>query len=103
MECNAQVRRDHLVDDTVVQIRSSNPASLKKPLKVCLVPWVLGLIVQPCDATLAVVTWRQVEFVGEEAIDAGGVTKEFFQLLSHAIVDPSYGALCLSLCMLRPM
>ncbi len=39
-----------------------------------------------------VVTLGQVVFEGEEAIDAGGVTKEFFQLLSQALFDPMFGA-----------
>ena len=30
-------------------------------------------------------------FEGEEGIDAGGVTKEFFQLLSQALFDPMFG------------
>lgn len=33
----------------------------------------------------------QVEFVGEEAEDAGGVKKEFFMLLLKEIFDPVYG------------
>lgn len=33
----------------------------------------------------------QVEFVGEEAEDAGGVKKEFFLLLLKEIFDPVYG------------
>lgn len=33
----------------------------------------------------------QVEFVGEEAEDAGGVRKEFFLLLLKEIFDPVYG------------
>lgn len=33
----------------------------------------------------------KVEFVGEEAEDAGGVKKEFFMLLLKEIFDPVYG------------
>lgn len=33
----------------------------------------------------------QVKFHGEEAEDAGGVTKEFFMLLLREILDPKYG------------
>lgn len=33
----------------------------------------------------------QVEFVGEEAEDGGGVKKEFFLLLLKEIFDPVYG------------
>lgn len=44
----------------------------------------------------------QVVFEGEEGVDAGGVTKEFFQLLSQALFDPSFGAFPLLLCFLLP-
>jgi len=33
----------------------------------------------------------KVKFCGEEAEDAGGVTKEFFLLLLRDILDPKYG------------
>lgn len=38
-----------------------------------------------------VIFFFQVEFVGEEAEDAGGVRKEFFMLLLKEIFDPVYG------------
>ena len=53
--------------------------------------------------TLFSLIWRQklkyfsslnifkVKFRGEEAEDAGGVTKEFFLLLLRDILDPKYG------------
>lgn len=34
---------------------------------------------------------RQVIFVGEEAVDAGGVRKEFFLLIMKELLDPKYG------------
>lgn len=34
--------------------------------------------------------WR-VEFLGEPAIDAGGVTREWFQLVSEQLFDPDFG------------
>ena len=30
-------------------------------------------------------------FVGEEAVDEGGVTKEFFQLLVAELLNPEFG------------
>lgn len=33
----------------------------------------------------------QVEFVGEEGMDAGGVQKEFFMLLLKDILHPQFG------------
>mmetsp|Transcript_1780 Transcript_1780/g.3967 ORF Transcript_1780/g.3967 Transcript_1780/m.3967 type:complete len:831 (-) Transcript_1780:77-2569(-) len=34
--------------------------------------------------------WR-IEFLGEPAIDAGGVTREWFQLVSEQLFDPDFG------------
>jgi hypothetical protein len=59
------VRRDNLVMDALAQIQSKPTEALKKPLKI--------------------------KFVGEEGIDAGGVKKEFFQLVIRDILDPNYG------------
>ncbi|CAH0729413.1 unnamed protein product, partial [Brenthis ino] len=59
------VSRRHLVRDTMTQISNHDTSQLKKPLRV--------------------------EFVGEEAEDAGGVKKEFFLLLLKEIFDPVYG------------
>ncbi|XP_072939555.1 probable E3 ubiquitin-protein ligase HERC4 isoform X2 [Epargyreus clarus] len=59
------VSRNHLVRDTMLQISNHDSSQLKKPLRV--------------------------EFVGEEAEDAGGVRKEFFLLLLKEIFDPVYG------------
>ncbi|XP_034829545.1 probable E3 ubiquitin-protein ligase HERC4 isoform X1 [Maniola hyperantus] len=62
---NLTVSRNHLVRDTMLQISNHDTSQLKKPLRV--------------------------EFVGEEAEDAGGVKKEFFMLLLKEIFDPVYG------------
>ncbi|XP_072241033.1 probable E3 ubiquitin-protein ligase HERC3 isoform X1 [Leuresthes tenuis] len=59
------VRRNHLVSDTLREITTYSDVDLKKPLKVI--------------------------FDGEEAVDAGGVTKEFFLLLLKELMDPVYG------------
>lgn len=40
---------------------------------------------------LLVSVFAQVIFDGEEAVDAGGVTKEFFLLLLKELMDPDYG------------
>eukprot|EP00873_Tetraselmis_striata_P013303 jgi/Tetstr1/433567/TSEL_022834.t1 len=62
-----RVRRSpHLVHDTLRQVEGAIATdSLKKPLRV--------------------------QFIGEEGVDEGGVTKEFFQLLLRDIFDPDYG------------
>uniref|UniRef100_A0A672HP10 HECT domain-containing protein n=1 Tax=Salarias fasciatus TaxID=181472 RepID=A0A672HP10_SALFA len=59
------VRRSHLVSDTLRELTMYSDVDLKKPLKVI--------------------------FDGEEAVDAGGVTKEFFLLLLKELMDPVYG------------
>ncbi|XP_028027224.1 probable E3 ubiquitin-protein ligase HERC4 isoform X3 [Bombyx mandarina] len=62
---NLTVSRNHIVRDTMLQISNHDTSQLKKPLRV--------------------------EFIGEEAEDAGGVKKEFFMLLLKEIFDPVYG------------
>uniref|UniRef100_A0AAY4AKA8 HECT domain-containing protein n=1 Tax=Denticeps clupeoides TaxID=299321 RepID=A0AAY4AKA8_9TELE len=59
------VRRGHLVSDALRELSIYSDIDLKKPLKVI--------------------------FDGEEAVDAGGVTKEFFLLLLKELMDPVYG------------
>lgn len=62
-----RVRRDHIIDDALVElevIAIENPKDLKKQLVV--------------------------EFDGEQGIDEGGVSKEFFQLIVEQIFNPDY-------------
>lgn len=68
-----RVRRDHLIDDALVElemIAMGNPKDLKKQLVV--------------------------EFVDEQGIDEGGVSKEFFQLVVEEIFNPDYGMFTLN-------
>eukprot|EP00741_Cyanophora_paradoxa_P012699 tig00020616_g12269.t1 len=60
-----EVRRPYLIHDALNGLLSLSPRDLKKPLKVA--------------------------FAGEEAVDAGGVRKEFFQLVVQVIFDAQYG------------
>ncbi|KAG5336206.1 UBE3A ligase, partial [Acromyrmex heyeri] len=62
------VRRDHLIDDALVELEMvamENPSDLKKQLVV--------------------------EFEGEQGVDEGGVSKEFFQLVVEEIFNPDFG------------
>ncbi|XP_037533808.1 probable E3 ubiquitin-protein ligase HERC4 [Nematolebias whitei] len=59
------VRRENIVGDTMEVLRKSKNVDCKKPLKVV--------------------------FVGEDAVDAGGVRKEFFLLIMKELLDPKYG------------
>nr|CAB3267458.1 ubiquitin-protein ligase E3A-like [Phallusia mammillata] len=62
-----QVRRNHIIDDTLVQLElaAESNGSFKKQLFV--------------------------EFDGEEGVDEGGVSKEFFQLVVEKIFNPDNG------------
>lgn len=63
-----RVRRDNLIMDSLVQLQSKAPYDLKKQLKVT--------------------------FADEEAVDEGGVQKEFFQLAMRDLFDLKYGMFC---------
>lgn len=63
-----KVRREQIIDDALVgleMVAMGNPKDLKKQLVV--------------------------EFVGEQGIDEGGVSKEFFQLVVEQIFNADYG------------
>lgn len=59
------VRRSHLIQDTLENIVRVDPEDLKKELKI--------------------------KFADEEGVDAGGVQKEFFQLIVREIFNPDFG------------
>jgi E3 ubiquitin-protein ligase NEDD4 len=58
------VRRSNLFEDAFSEIMKYPEGELKKRL--------------------------MITFRGEEGVDFGGVSREFFFLLSHAVFDPSY-------------
>jgi hypothetical protein len=60
-----QVFRENIILSTLTALTSMPPEEMKKPLKVV--------------------------FVGEAGVDAGGVQKEFFQIIVRKIFDPSFG------------
>ena len=60
-----EIERDNLLQKTLENIKKARPIDLRKKLRV--------------------------KFKGEEGVDAGGVTKEFFQLLSEELFDVSSG------------
>lgn len=61
------VRRDHLIGDSLdqIQLALNNRVDMKKRLKI--------------------------NFVGEDGVDAGGITKEWLLLLVRELFDPQYG------------
>jgi E3 ubiquitin-protein ligase NEDD4 len=63
-QCHMKVRRDHIFEDSYAEIMRQAPADLKKRL--------------------------MIKFDGEEGLDYGGVSREFFFLLSHEMFNPFY-------------
>ncbi|KJE95518.1 ubiquitin ligase E3A isoform 1 [Capsaspora owczarzaki ATCC 30864] len=59
------VRRDHIIEDVLLQLSHKDPSQLKHRLRV--------------------------RFVDEEGVDEGGVQKEFFQLIFRDILAPKFG------------
>ena len=63
-QCHIKVRRDHIFEDSYQEIMRQTPDDLKKRL--------------------------MIKFDGEEGLDYGGVSREFFFLLSHDMFNPFY-------------
>lgn len=63
-QCHIKVRRDHIFEDLYQEIMRQTPDDLKKRL--------------------------MIKFDGEEGLDYGGVSREFFFLLSHDMFNPFY-------------
>jgi alpha-tubulin suppressor-like RCC1 family protein len=60
-----EVRRDNLLNDTIRQIENADSKKLRLPIRV--------------------------KFLGEEGVDEGGVTREFFSLIGNRMFDPHFG------------
>lgn len=63
-QCHVKVRRNHIFEDSYQEIMRQSPADLRKRL--------------------------MIKFEGEEGLDYGGVSREFFFLLSHEMFNPFY-------------
>lgn len=63
-QCHIKVRRDNLMEDSYREVTRQTPEDLKKRL--------------------------MIKFDGEEGLDYGGVSREFFQQLSHEMFNPVY-------------
>lgn len=63
-QCHIKVRRDHIFEDAFVEIMKHSPSDLKKRL--------------------------MIKFEGEDGLDYGGLSREFFYLLSHEMFNPVY-------------
>ena len=63
-QCHVKVRRTHIFEDSYAEIMRQTPNDLKKRL--------------------------MIEFDGEDGLDYGGLSREFFFLLSHEMFNPFY-------------
>jgi len=63
-QCHIKVRRNHIFEDSYAEIMRQTPNDLKKRL--------------------------MVKFDGEDGLDYGGLSREFFFLLSHEMFNPFY-------------
>ncbi|PWN39791.1 HECT-domain-containing protein [Ceraceosorus guamensis] len=63
-QCHIKVRRTHIFEDSYAEIMRQQPNDLKKRL--------------------------MIKFDGEEGLDYGGLSREFFFLLSHEMFNPFY-------------
>jgi E3 ubiquitin-protein ligase NEDD4 len=63
-QVHISVRRDHIFEDSFTEIMRLPPVELKKRL--------------------------MIKFQGEEGLDYGGLSREFFFLLSHEMFNPFY-------------
>ncbi|KAK9466291.1 hypothetical protein V1512DRAFT_264301 [Lipomyces arxii] len=63
-QCHIKVRRSHIFEDSYAEVMRQSPQDLKKRL--------------------------MIKFEGEEGLDYGGVSREFFFLLSHEMFNPFY-------------
>lgn len=63
-QCHIKVRREHIFEDAYAEVMRQVPADLKKRL--------------------------MIKFEGEDGLDYGGLSREFFFLLSHEMFNPFY-------------
>ncbi|EGG09709.1 uncharacterized protein MELLADRAFT_42401 [Melampsora larici-populina 98AG31] len=63
-QCHVKIRRSHIFEDSYAEIMRQQPNDLKKRL--------------------------MIKFDGEDGLDYGGVSREFFFLLSHEMFNPFY-------------
>lgn len=63
-QCHIKIRRDHIFEDSYAEIMRQSSGDLKKRL--------------------------MIKFEGEDGLDYGGLSREFFFLLSHEMFNPFY-------------
>lgn len=92
-----KVRRDHIIDDALVRVCLSSFFRSRFLFsriycfthEYCLVSLQLEMIAMENPADLKKQLY--VEFEGEQGVDEGGVSKEFFQLVVEEIFNPDIG------------
>lgn len=101
-----KVRRQHLIDDALIEVKISffNESSIGTCLLYALLMragferlndetcnFVPQLEMVAMERVLDLKKQLVVEFEGEQGVDEGGVSKEFFQLIVEEIFNADYG------------
>lgn len=79
-----KVKRDHIIEDALVEV-STKHSQYHSQFIFCVQLEMIAME-NPNDLKKQLV----VEFEGEQGIDEGGVSKEFFQLVIEEIFNPDY-------------
>lgn len=84
MYCSIIIRRSHFLEDTLLKT-SRRTFDAHKNLEVSVLNGVYILFISESHSILYI----QVEFIGEDGCDTGGLRREFFSLLARN-VTPSF-------------
>lgn len=90
-----QVRRDHLIEDTLIRVSRTGSFLALFLYKFCYCNeqnlFVRQLEVISFENPQNFKKQLMIEFEGEQGMDEGGISKEFFQLIIEEIFNPDYG------------
>ena len=90
-----KVRRDHIIDDALVRVSYSIirrcSCAWDVQLRLSSAVFVLQLEMISMENPSDLKKQLFVEFEGEQGVDEGGVSKEFFQLVLEEIFNPDIG------------
>lgn len=88
-----KVRRDHIIDDALVRVSVTAPCARLRPAvrPAHYDPSVFQLEMISMENPSDLKKQLFVEFEGEQGVDEGGVSKEFFQLVLEEIFNPDIG------------
>lgn len=84
-----KIRRDHVIEDALIGVSGCIIRELNELNGYPTCWFQLELVAS--DSPIDLRKQLYVEFVGEQGVDEGGVSKEFFQLVVEQIFNPDYG------------